>query len=323
MKENAENHNEIIELASRKFAGEATDQEESRLSALLDESEANKQYYAELVKVWDGTEKVAGITPTEINEEWIRLRGEIRKSQKKSFSFMKIAASIALLTAIGVSFFLLKGDNTENLVAEQIKEQTLEDGSIVTLNADSELRYPKNFSNEASREVRLKGEAYFEVEKNPEKPFVIKTPTVEVQVLGTSFSVRSREGESTSSVVVSSGSVAVKYGGNRLELKPNEKAILDRSSGRLFKVTNDDPNYLSWKTKQFVFDDTSLEKVVANLSSAYQVNIQLMSENMSECPVTVSFDNQSLDTILEVLKATLDLSVEKTSEGFEISGQGC
>jgi transmembrane sensor len=323
VKENAENHNEIIELASRKFAGEATDQEESRLSALLDESEANKQYYAELVKVWDGTEKVAGITPTEINEEWIRLRGEIRKSQKKSFSFMKIAASIALLTAIGVSFFLLKGDNTENLVAEQIKEQTLEDGSIVTLNADSELRYPKNFSNEASREVRLKGEAYFEVEKNPEKPFVIKTPTVEVQVLGTSFSVRSREGESTSSVVVSSGSVAVKYGGNRLELKPNEKAILDRSSGRLFKVTNDDPNYLSWKTKQFVFDDTSLEKVVANLSSAYQVNIQLMSENMSECPVTVSFDNQSLDTILEVLKATLDLSVEKTSEGFEISGQGC
>ncbi|MEQ6166177.1 FecR domain-containing protein [Ekhidna sp. MALMAid0563] len=323
MKENAENHNEIIELASRKFAGEATDQEESRLSALLDESEANKQYYAELVKVWDGTEKVAGITPTEINEEWIRLRGEIRKSQKKSFSFMKIAASIALLTAIGVSFFLLKGDNTENLVAEQIQEQTLEDGSIVTLNADSELRYPKNFSNEASREVRLKGEAYFEVEKNPEKPFVIKTPTVEVQVLGTSFSVRSREGESTSSVVVSSGSVAVKYGGNRLELKPNEKAILDRSSGRLFKVTNDDPNYLSWKTKQFVFDDTSLEKVVANLSSAYQVNIQLMSENMSECPVTVSFDNQSLDTILEVLKATLDLSVEKTSEGFEISGQGC
>ena len=94
MKENAENHNEIIELASRKFAGEASAQDKARLEALLNESEANKQYYAELVKVWDGTEKAAGITPAEINEEWIRLRGEIRKSQKKSFSFMKIAASM-------------------------------------------------------------------------------------------------------------------------------------------------------------------------------------------------------------------------------------
>ena len=322
MKENAENHNEIIELASRKFAGEASAQDKARLEALLNESEANKQYYAELVKVWDGTEKAAGITPAEINEEWIRLRGEIRKSQKKSFSFMKIAASIALLAAVGIAFFWLQNDKMERLVADQMQEQTLEDGSIVTLNADSELRYPKNFSNEASREVKLKGEAYFEVEKNPEKPFVIKTPTVEVEVLGTSFSVRSREGESTSSVVVSSGSVAVKYGGNRLELKPNEKAILDRSSGRLFKVINDDPNYLSWKTKRFVFDDTPLEKAVENLSNAYQVDIRL-AKNIQTCPVTVSFDNQSLEAILEVLKATLELSVEKNSKGFEISGQGC
>ncbi|WP_424961330.1 FecR family protein [Ekhidna sp.] len=323
MKENAENHNELIDLASRKLAGEATPQDESRLNALLDESDSNRQFYVELTKVWDGTGRAAGITKEEINVEWIRLRGEIRKPEKESFSLLRIAASIVLLAAVGIVFFWAQNDKIERLVADQMQEQILQDGSIVTLNAASELSFPKAFSDADTREVELKGEAFFEVEKNPAKPFIIKTPTVEVEVLGTSFTVTSREGESTSSVIVASGSVAVKYGSNRLELRPNEKAVLDRATGQLFKLTNDDPNYLSWKTKQFIFDDTSLENVVTNLSNAYQVNIQLRSENISKCPVTVSFDNQSLDTILEVLKATLDLSIEKTSEGFEICGQGC
>ncbi|WP_425391059.1 FecR family protein [Ekhidna sp.] len=323
MKENTEDHNELIHLATSKFAGEASAQDEARLEALLNESEATKQFYAELVKVWDGTEKAAGITPEEINQEWIRLRGEIRKTDKKSFSFMKIAASIALLAAIGIAFFWLQNDNTEQLIAAEMQVQALEDGSMVTLNAGSELSYPKAFSNEETREVELKGEAFFEVEKNPEKPFIIKTPTVQVQVLGTSFSVRSLDGEATSSVIVASGSVEVKFGESSLVLSPDEKAILDRSSSRLFKVTNDDPNYLAWKTKQFVFDDTSLEKVVENLSNAYQVDIRLKTDIIRDCPVTVSFDNQSLDAILEILSATLDLTVEKTSEGLEISGQGC
>lgn len=321
MKENIENHNEIIHLANLKFTGEATTQDITRLEELIADSDENKQFFSELEKVWDGTDKAAGITTEEINEEWIRLRGEIRKSAKKSFSPMKIAASIALLVAVGIAVFLLQNDNQTNLIAEQIQNQTLEDGTIVTLNAESELSYPKAFSDE-KREVNLKGEAFFEVEKNPEKPFIIKTPTIEVEVLGTSFSVRSREGETTSSVVVASGSVAVKYRNKSITLKPNEKAVLDRSSGSLFKLINDDPNYLSWKTRDFVFDDTPLEKAVENLSNAYQIDIRL-AENIQTCPVTVSFDNQSLDAILEVLKATLDLTVEKTSVGIEISGQGC
>lgn len=236
---------------------------------------------------------------------------------------MKIAASIVLVVAAGIIFYQLTNNTAEHLIAEQILVQSLQDGSTVTLNAKSELSYPLVFSDKSIREVRLKGEAFFEVEKNPEKPFIIKTSTVRVEVLGTSFSVTSRDGEPTSSVIVASGSVAVRYGGKSLVLKPNEKAILDRSSGRLFKVINDDPNYLSWKTKVFVFDDTPLDKVVANLSNAYQTEIRLSTENLRECPVTVSFNNQSLNTILEILKATLGLSIEKTDGRFEISGQGC
>lgn len=323
MKENTENHNEIIHLATRKFTGEATAHEESRLDDLLEQSKENRQFYAELIKVWDGTDQAAGITTEEVNKEWVRLRGKIRQSMVKSFSFMKIAASIALIATVGIVFFWLQNDNTADIIAEQMQEQILQDGSIVTLNAESELSYPVKFSDEDVREVKLKGEAFFEVEENPEKPFIIKTPTVQVEVLGTSFSIRSRDDEPTSSVIVASGSVAVKYESSSLELKPNEKAILDHSSGRLFKVTNDDPNYLSWKTRRFIFDDTSLKKALENLSNAYQVNIRLKTEHMSECPLTVSFDNQPLDAILEVLKATLGLSIEKTGKGFEISGQGC
>lgn len=322
MKENTDDNNELVHLATQKLTGEATAQEENRLETLLNKSEENRKFYSELKKVWEESNKASGITTQEINDEWVRIRGEIRKSKKKSFSFMKIAASIALLVAIGIAFFWFQNDDTEQLVVEEVKVQSLQDGSLVTLNAASQLSFPETFSDEV-REVELKGEAFFEVEKNPEKPFIIKTPTIEVEVLGTSFSVRSRDREATSSVIVASGSVVVKFGDSRLVLSPDEKAILDRSSGRLFKVVNDDPNYLSWKTRRFVFDDTSLEKVMENLSNTYQVDIQLKTANIRDCPVTVSFDNQSLEAILEVLKATLDLSIEKTSKGLEISGQGC
>ncbi|MEQ9306999.1 MAG: FecR domain-containing protein, partial [Marinoscillum sp.] len=217
----------------------------------------------------------------------------------------------------------LQNDNTSLLVAEQMQAQTLQDGSIVTLNSQSELSYPEEFSDKDKREVSLTGEAFFEVERNPTKPFIIYTPTIQIEVLGTSFSVRSREEEKTSTVIVASGSVEVQGKNNTVVLKINEKAIFDKETGRLFKVVNDDPNYLSWKTKRFTFDDTPLHEVVKNLSNAHQTRIQLITKSIDNCPVTVSFDGQSLQAILEILSATLDLTIEKTTAGFEISGQGC
>ena len=320
---NIKDHNEIIQLSTRKFTGEASAEEAERLEKLISENEENHLLYKELVGVWDGTDKAKGITQKDVSEEWLRLRREIRNADKKSFSFLKIAASVALIATVGIAFFLFQNDKTTYLIAEQVQAQTLQDGSIVTLNAESELSYPAEFLDKGTREVNLKGEAFFEVERNPEKPFIIHTPSVQIEVLGTSFSVRSRNEEKTTTVIVASGSVKVSGNSNALVLKVNEKAIFDKESGKLFKVVNDDPNYLSWKTKQFTFDDRPLHEVAKSLSTAYQTSIRLMAESINDCPVTVSFDGQSLDAILEILSTTLDLTVEKTSEGFEISGKGC
>lgn len=321
VKENTKDHSELIHLAGQRLTGEASPEELARLDELLSDEE-NRQFFSELEKVWDGTDKADGITREDVNEEWKRLRSEIRQEKRSSFSFLKIAASIALITIIGVALYFTNRSDQEYLIAEQVQTQHLNDGSIVTLNARSELSYPEVFDGE-TREVQLKGEAFFEVERNPEKPFIIQTSSVEVGVLGTSFSVRAREEEETATVVVSSGSVEVSYNGESIVLDIGEKGILDKSTGSLFKLVNDDPNFLSWKTKKFTFDDIPLQDVVAILNNAYNEQILLKEEAIIQCPVTVSFDGQSLESILEILKATLNLTVQKTSEGIEISGQGC
>ena len=91
----------------------------------------------------------------------------------------------------------------------------------------------------------------------------------------------------------------------------------------LFKTINEDPNFISWKTKEFVFIDTPLGDVVLILNNAYQSTLYLENENLLSCPVTVSFKGQSFEAILEVLKATLNLETQKNSSGIAISGQGC
>ncbi|MEQ9468258.1 MAG: FecR domain-containing protein [Ekhidna sp.] len=320
MKENT-NHSELIHLASQRFAGEASPEELARLEELLADK-GNSQFFSELEKVWNGTGKVAGITQDDINEEWLRLRGEMRLAKRPSFPFLKIAASIALIAVIGIAFYFTNRADQEYLIAGQVQTQTLNDGSMVTLNAQSELNYPATFSGE-TREVQLKGEAFFEVERNPEKPFIIRTSSVAVAVLGTSFTVRARESEKTATVVVASGSVEVSHRGDKIRLEVGEKGILDKESGRLFKLVNNDPNFLSWKTGKFTFANTPLSEVINVLDNAFTEKITLKEPSPTGCPVTVSFENQSLDSILEILKATLGLSIQKTKTEILISGQGC
>ena len=106
-------------------------------------------------------------------------------------------------------------------------------------------------------------------------------------------------------------------------LEPGEKAEFSKAEQKITKSENNNENYMAFKTKKLVFSDTPLSEIVETLNSIYQSNIKLKNNNIAGCRITVSFDNQSLDAILNVLKATVDLNVNKTNSGIEISGNGC
>ena len=157
---------------------------------------------------------------------------------------------------------------------------TLADGTVVRLNAASELRYPENFVDD-SREVWLSGEAYFEVATDSTRPFVVETEAARVKVYGTEFNVNAYSGTGTQTVLVE-GSVGVsgKASGEERVLRPSQLAVFD-DRGALREIRDVDVfPYIAWKEGQFVFKDESLERIMNVLSRWYDVDVEYRSEEV-------------------------------------------
>jgi transmembrane sensor len=255
-------------------------------------------------------------------ESRIRTQSTIRKPVFRkliSLPVFRIAASIliaALLTISGYEMFYKSPSKVANLEiasgSEAQKPFTLPDGSLVSLNSNTTLSYPKEFSGE-TREVTVEGEAFFEVKPNKNKPFIIHAGKAQVKVLGTSFDVNAYPQTKLVVVVVETGRVQVSNQTaktNELILTPGEKGTLVYSSNLLLKATNQNPNFLSWKTRQLTFKATPLKEVTEDLEKVYKVEINLADPQLSGLLLTAEFNNYSLDFILEVLESTFRIDVQ-------------
>jgi ferric-dicitrate binding protein FerR (iron transport regulator) len=264
----------------------------------------------------------------------IRCQGEQSKKSQISnsgqvfLSWSLRAAAIFLLLAIPAYFlYNYLGSNAEKQLSATsgVVEQTLPDGTVVTLNAGATLSYPERFEGRF-RKVTLKGEGWFEVAHDKTRPFIISADNVRIRVVGTSFFVNTKTLSDTKEVILSTGVVRVYYANKPEEtemLLPGDKAELSSSGCSIVKSSNSDVNFLAWKTRHIVFANSPLNEVVAILSNVYQSNITLSDDRLSNCRITTTFDKQSLESVLHVLKATLDIQVSNTGDGFTLSGRGC
>ena len=146
---------------------------------------------------------------------------------------------------------------------------TLSDGTHVWLNAETELRYPVQF-NGKERVVYLKGEAYFEVSKNKEKPFLVQVDDMSVKVYGTEFNVNTYNNIET---VLVTGSVSMNQGGKEVLLKPNQKGVFVQVSGKITVADVDVLAYVSWKNGDFIFRNESLNSIMDKLSRWYGLEV--------------------------------------------------
>lgn len=146
---------------------------------------------------------------------------------------------------------------------------TLSDGTRVWLNAETELVYPVRF-NGKQRVVYLKGEAYFDVAKNEEMPFLVQVEDVSVKVYGTEFNVNTYGGVET---VLVTGSVSMNQGGKEVLLEPNQKGIFDKSKGEIRVENVDVLTYVAWKDGDFIFRNESLGSIMDKLSRWYGLDV--------------------------------------------------
>lgn len=218
-------------------------------------------------------------------------------------------------------------------LSNQAKKVTLEDASQVTLQPKSKLSYPEHF-NADKREVYLTGEAFFEVEKNPQKPFFVYAGKVTTKVLGTSFYVKNLDGKKKIEIEVVSGRVSVyeKEENNNVQsngviLLPNHKATFFAESN-LF-VTNIVANPIIQTTKIqdtkvfFEFDDTPMNEVLKKLREAYGLEIIVENEIMNNCILTADITKQPLYTKLEIICAAVGATYEVKGTTILINGKGC
>ena len=154
------------------------------------------------------------------------------------------------------------------------------------------------------------------MERDPDHPFVIHTREVDIRVLGTSFNVNAYSENEALEVIVSTGEVSVTRHGEvprTIILKPGSMGVYKKSEETLEITRKIDRNYLAWKTRNFVFEDQTLLDVCRQLGKVYQTEIIIASDSLKDARITTTFKDQSLDAILNVLSATLDLDVRKSN----------
>ena len=203
-------------------------------------------------------------------------------------------------------------------------QDTLPDGTTAFLNKKSSITY-KFDKKTGTRKVALSGEGFFEVKHEEEKPFVIETEDAIVRDLGTAFNVKAYPDQDTIEVVVKEGLVQFYTKDDPgLNLFAGETGIYSKRLKSFTKLQRADTNVFAYKTGVFAFHAVDLRSVIERVNEVYDARITLGSDKIADCRLTVSFTNEELETIVDIIAETLALQVErKDKKEIILTGAGC
>lgn len=234
--------------------------------------------------------------------------------------FLRYAAVWAGLLMVSVFLIWQLNDQQQLTYLEKVNPSgspllfTLPDSSHIYLAAGSKIRYPENFNDEL-REVTLEGEAFFDVERNPSKPFVINTDNIQTRVLGTSFKIEAFEGQSVI-VSVATGKVGVSHHSDKnIEtlalLTPGQKITWDRKTLKATQGQVDVYGLEQWTAGSMVFDEKTMLQVAGELQRRYGITLEFVDREVALNKVRTRFPGKKpLSEIMQVLAAVGAFSYE-------------
>jgi transmembrane sensor len=322
-------HRHIRKLFQKYINNECTKEEFKELMALLESGNLDPSLEEPLLLLW----QQAAENPMDHDVDYKRIYSKVTEKKTPTFwtsNLIKYAAAIAFIFLSTYILFRQQSDTKQlhSQLSYLNKHSTtahstlviLEDGTKVTLNANSDLRYPKTF-NSNTREVYLKGEAYFQVVHNEKKPFIVHSGKLKTQVLGTSFVVSAYLKTLPLTVTVLTGKVAVEDQTSR------SKAFLTRGQvatthhhqkGFIITQATDPEESIAWIEDKLIFDNATLEETAYKLSNRYGVNIQIANKKLSEQRITAMFQKQSLTNILSALTRLTHTKFKKDTHKITI-----
>jgi ferric-dicitrate binding protein FerR (iron transport regulator) len=284
----------------------------------LQNDEKSRKDFEAYLDVWEKSADVKDFEKVNIDEDWSKVRSRMsflprsRKIPLRKYG-MQIAAIFIL--AIGLAFFLSQVLNKAKLYspeyyeivsAGEIQEIKLPDGSIVSLNKNGKLFRNSEFGK-TNRDIILEGEAFFNVSRNEDLPFKIHTMNSTVEVLGTSFNVKS----DTDLIIVSvmTGKVAFYLNDDnetRLELNADNAGELNPQTRKLELQNSFDPNSIVWYTKEFIFKDTPFFKVCEVIADYYHLKLRIDPELHNDELIKAEISTDSINHVISEIYLHLE-----------------
>jgi len=310
-------------------AEEITEDEKTEIQQWINHKKENKTYFEQIKKISEEKKYLNQLKKVDINKNWTKFQDSINEKTELSpdYSFLqknrlyitRIAAAILLLMLTGTILYFVKFKTVSQVQqVSSILENTevkLSDGSTILLNKGSALSYPEKL-NRRRREVKLTGEAYFEVTKTERSPFYVYLKNTTVQVLGTSFNIKEKE-SGLVEVYVLTGKVSFFETGKKsdaIQLDAGQKGIFDSSIGRFEKGTFDSENFLFWKTRNLSFVNQHLAIVFKDLEKSFGTRIVVKNRDILQNKFTSYCEGQELEDILNELSILFNINYYKKGD---------
>ena len=329
-------------LLIRYLTGELTAQETEMLRQELESDPDKRKYLKQMEKIWKRSGSIEDFRSIDAANDWLILKEKFRTpeqtlpgvptipfptkrqfpSRSLTYIIARIAAIALLVLATALMTYYYKGNGplskvewVSMLAHDQQEEIVLPDGSRIFLREGTTLAYPVGFKGK-ERSVKLDGEAFFEVARNEDKPFVVHiADEATAEVLGTSFNLRADKDNRHVTLNVVSGKVAFYPKGikkNASILLKDQQAVCAEGSVR--NESSIDLNFLSWKTRTIVFENSPLTEVVKQLGKYYRKEFLITDSELESLSLTGTYKKQSLSDVLMEIELVLDVVFEESEE---------
>jgi transmembrane sensor len=317
---------DMDEMFSRYLKGETLPEETEQVEAWLDRYQHPKSEWTQL----DATGREQWL-----NDLFVEIQGDIETGDRKvvrlrpRIMLLRIAAAIAAAFLLFTGAYLF-GTKPATLVALNVASNqktriVLADSSTIWVNAQSSLKYPKEFKGK-TREVYLSGEAYFDITHDASRPFIIHTGNVVTTVLGTAFNIKSDSLGHTVVVTVTRGKVSVASGGHLLGiLTPNQQISFNTASQQKTETAVDAAKVIAWQTSYIHFNDITFADAAAALQLRFKVKIAFANDKVKNCRFTgAALKEEKLAEILKVICNFNNATYRTKPDGsIVIDGPGC
>jgi len=326
-----EEKNRISILFNKYVAGDASKEEISELLEFIKSEHSGADLNVEMESLWKETQS----NSDQEMIDWERIYTKTVSSDIKVRTLphtkkVWLGAAAAVLVGICSMMIWLSVSKNINTVINQYTVSKagvgktlkvyLSDGSTVTLNSGSELRFPENFSGK-KREVYLNGEAFFEIHHNSKQSFIVHSGKMITSVLGTSFNVMAYPQMSSMSVTVITGKVAVKDASNdkMVMLIPKQRAVLSNKKEDFdLDSVKDVAESIAWQKGELIFNNATLEEIAYKVGYKYGIKVEIIHQEQNQKRITGVFNKQSFITIMDAITRLSDTHYRKSADNYII-----